>query len=526
MKKNLLLVSTILALGATSLTACGGGAESDPYKDLDFGVDISGTTISMLTPFGSEMQNQLEALVERWERITGVNVEIESKGSYDTLKSAIVSSASSKTYPNITFAYPDHMASYVGSDIILRLDTYLEKGANTKFDYASNSPEFKADDFYADYMAENKSVEFKEDGSGYILGIPFNKSTEVLTYNKTFFDWAAGENEAIHVPTTWDELDTISTLILNLMKNRGLYGKVLGKDNVVYESHDACVAATQDDEMFDFSEVMDPTTVSMENVTKAFRPLGRDSASNFFITTVRQYGGEYTTVDKSTRKGKILFNSEANRQALQEMQNRYNSNTFGIPATWGENKYCSGPFSALRCVMNIGSSAGADNNAPAGGKFDVSCAPILYKDASRKYVISQGTNLVLLDKGSNAERIASWELLKYLTKYVNGEFSANTGYFPSCDYAFQSDEYQEFFSYRPVSMTDKINLAAAKVNRDLYTAENTDWIKFVDAAFDGSSTVRSTVESAISLLTIGLNGQQQTPTKVLQDLYNELKDYQ
>ena len=525
MKKNLLFISSILALGATSLTACGGNA-NDPYKDLDFSVDISGTTISMLTPFGSEMQAQLEALIDRWERLTGVTVEVESKSGYDTLKSAITSSASSKKYPNITFAYPDHMASYVGSDIILRLDTYLEKGANTKFDYASASPEFKADDFYVDYMTENKSVEFKEDGTGYTLGIPFNKSTEVLTYNKTFFDWAAGENPAIHVPTTWDELDSVCELVLGLMETRGLYGKVLGKNNVVYVDHDACHAATGDDELFDFGEVMDPKTVDMANITKAFRPLGRDSASNFFITTVRQYGGEYTSVDKQTRKGKIEFNTKVNEDALKEMQDRYNAHTFGIPATWGESKYCSGPFSSLRCIMNIGSSAGADNNAPAGGKFEVSCAPILYKSADKKFVISQGTNLILLDKGTNAERVASWELLKYLSKYANGEFSANTGYFPACDYAFQSEEYQEFFSYRPISMTDKINLAAAKVNRDIYTAANTDWIKFVDAAFDGSSTVRSTVESAISLLTIGKNGVQQTPKQILQDLYNDLKDYQ
>lgn len=524
MKKSAILLVSLAAVGASCLTACGGG-NHDPYADLDFGVDIAGTTITMWTPFGAEMHAVTEGLVKKWSEVTGVTVEIEAKSGYDTLKGAISESASSKTYPNITFAYPDHMASYVGSDILLRLDTYFEKGSNTKFDYAKSEPAFKIDDFYTDYMRENQSVEFKEDGTGYTLGVPFNKSTEVMTYNKTFFDWAHEEDEGIVVPSTWDEVDSISAKILALMEKRGLYGKFLGDDNVVYNTQAECQAATGNREKFDFSQVVNPKNVDDGNRIKAFRPLGRDSMSNFFITTLRQWGGEYTTLDKKTRQGKILFDNDTTKTALKDMQDRYNNNVFGISSTWGENKYCSNPFSAMKCVMTIGSSAGADSNAPTGGRFDVDCKPIFYKDADKKYVISQGTNLILLDKGSNAERIASWELLKYLTKYANGEFAESTGYFPACDYAFKSEEYQSFFNFKPISMTDKINLAAAKVNRDVYTAADHHWIKFVDAAFAGSSTVRSRVESAVGLLTVGLNGVQQTPEKVVADMVNDLKDY-
>lgn len=522
MNKKLLLLSTF-AVGAACLASC--GQNHDPYADLDFSVDIKGASISMWTPFGAEMHAIVEELVKEWAEKTGVTVEIEAKSGYDTLKSAVSESASSKTYPNITFAYPDHMASYVGQDIILRLDKYFEMGGNTKFDYASDAPTFKISDFYTDYMRENQSVEFKEDGSGYTLGVPFNKSTEVLTYNKTFFDWAAGQDPEIVVPSTWTEVDTVGVKILNLLEDKGIYGKFLGTDNLVYDSHDACVAATGTDELFDFSNVVNPKTADASNRTRAFHPVGRDSMSNFFITSVRQYGGEYTTVDKATRKGKILFDSPQTLTALTDLQTRYNNNIFGIPGTWGESKYCSNPFSTLKCVMTVGSSAGADSNAPAGGKFSVSCAPIFYKDADKKFVISQGTNLILTDKGTNADRVASWELLKYLTKYVNGKFAADSGYFPACDYAFQSKEYQDFFNYKPVSMTDQINLAAAKVNRDFYSKESENWVKFVDAAFDGSSTVRTRVDTAVGLVTIGLNGKQQEPRKVIDDMVKDLADY-
>ena len=525
MKKRNLFIPIIAVSGAVAMLAsCSSG--HDPYANLDFDVDISGASITMWTPFGAEMHAVVEQYVEQWSAITGVTVEIEAKSGYDTLKSAVAESATSGSYPNITFAYPDHMASYVGSDILLRLDKYFAEGANTKYSFASDSPEFKISDFYTDYMRENQSVEFDENGDGYTLGVPFNKSTEVLTYNKTFFEFAAEIDPEIHVPATWDELDTMAEKILNLMETRDYYKHYVGIDKNIYDTNAAAVAATGEDALFDFHSVLDPKKVTSENSVYGFRPLGRDSLSNFFITSLRQYGGEYTTVDKATREGKILFNSNETKTALIDLQNRYNNHYFGIAGTWGESKYCSNPFSAMNCVMTIGSSAGADSNAPKGGKFDVACAPILYKDGSHKYVISQGTNLVLLDKGTNAERIASWELLKYLTKYANGGFAKDTGYFPTCEYAFNSAAYQSFFSKTPRSTSDKINLSAAKVNRDEYTNPSSNWTKFVDAAFDGSSTVRTAVESAIGLITIGLNGSQQTPEKVLTDLVNELSDYQ
>lgn len=525
MKKKIVLLLTTSLLSGIALSACGGSGR-DPYANLDFDEDIRGAKITMWTPFGSDMHAQVEYLVNRWSEKTGVQVVVEAKSGYDTLKSAISESASTETYPNITFAYPDHMASYVGSDILLRLDTYFEKGSSTKFDYAPENDVFAISDFYANYMDENQSVEFKEDGSGYTLGVPFNKSTEVLTYNTTFFDWAKTKDEGIFVPTTWDEVDIVCDKILAVMENNDVYGHFIGKDGKTYDTNEEVIAATDDDALFDFSQVIDPKKATDANRTFAFRPLARDSQANFFITTVRQYGGEYSSLDKATRKGKILFDSTEAKAGLKAMQDRYNANRIGIPQSWGEAKYSSNPFSALKCVMTVGSSAGADSNAPKGGKFDVSCAPVPFKDESNKYVISQGTNLILLDKGSNAERIASWELLKYLTKYANGEFSKKTGYFPSCDFAFQSEEYQGFFNENPKAMDAKINLAAAKVNRDVYTAPNTTWVKFVDAAFDGSSTVRTAVDTAMPLLFIGKNGRQYTPDEIVAQLYNSLSDYQ
>ena len=44
--------------------------------------------------------------------------------------------------------------------------------------------------------------------------LPFNKSTEVLYYNKTFF-----EENNLTVPTTWDEMEEVSNKITELLEN-------------------------------------------------------------------------------------------------------------------------------------------------------------------------------------------------------------------------------------------------------------------------------------------------------------------
>ncbi|MCR5079483.1 MAG: hypothetical protein K6B65_06190 [Bacilli bacterium] len=510
-------VAAFLTFAAT-LASCG-GHKSIAYE-VNLATDISGAKITMWTSFGSEMEAITESLIEEWSEKTGVNVVIEQKSGYDNLKSAVIESATSVTYPHITFGYPDHFASYVNSDILVRLDYYFENGATTKFDYAPAGDEFKTTDFYADYMRENQTIEYDESGKGYTLGVPFNKSTECLTYNSTFFDWAKTKDAAIVVPETWAQFETVSQKILDLLGSLDVYGHCIGVDGNVYTDNSAATKATGKDALLDFKTVQDPTNPK-SNKTSMFRVLGRDSTSNFFINTIRQWGGTYTIADKATRKGYIKFDSPEAKAGLSKMQEYYNKAYLGIAPSWGEAKYCSNPFTALGCVMTIGSSAGADSNAPKGDKFAISSAPIFYKDADKKYVISQGTNLCLLDTGTEKERVAAWELLKYLSKYNNGEFAAESGYFPACPYAYNSEEYQEFLTARAVSTVDKINLAAAKVNSEIYINEALGWDKFVDQPFDGSSTIRSKVGDLMTSFLI----DGKTADQIVADGYSQLSDY-
>lgn len=471
--------SALLVVGV--LSGCNGN-KVNPYT-VDFSVDISGAEISFWTGFGADINDVINSLISDFEEQTGVKVAYESKGGYDALKNAIDLSATSNKFPNVALGYPDHFAGYVKSNIIVRLDYYFENGATYTYgQYNEADRAFAMTDFYEDYMVENQSVEMKNETEGWTLGVPFNKSTEIMTYNKTFFDWAITRDSSITIPSTWEEMAVIGPKITTLLQP--FFGKVIGDDNQPYANSDAAAAAGAD-------VVLDMTTATAE----LFRPVSYDSQANLFITTVRQSGGTYTEVDHETGKGYLAYNSQETINGLQTLRNLFNAKVLGVPKVWEENKYSSGPFKECQTVMAIGSTAGVSNNAPSGAKFSLGAAPVPYSNADRKYVISQGTNLALLDRGTEKERVASWRLLQYLSKFANAEFVQNTGYFPSCSYAENDPDYQEFLNNPGFTTSEKIRSEVANVNSKVYVDDEQNWIKFVDAPFVGSAYVRIEVAS-------------------------------
>ena len=126
MKKSYksILTLPLLAMSISALTSCGGSRNNFAY-DLDFNVDVKGTTIQMWAGFGSEINGVLGSLFDEFERLTGVKVEYESKNSYADCLKAVNLSATSGDYPHVVVGYPDHFASYVKSDIIVRLYYYF-----------------------------------------------------------------------------------------------------------------------------------------------------------------------------------------------------------------------------------------------------------------------------------------------------------------------------------------------------------------------------------------------------------------
>jgi len=515
--KRFLKSATITSALLMTVAALSGCNPSRTF-DVDMTVDTRGVTIQFWTGFGAVINSTLEPMLADFTEQTGIIVEYEAKGGYDALQQAINLSATSESYPHLANGYPDHFAGYIASDIILRLDGFIEhdgdipevrdEGTATEF---IELPEFDIDDFYPAYMTENQTLEYDAEGNAYTLGIPFNKSTEVAVINTTAFDLFHAIDDTVKVPETWDEVETIGAKIKTIMTTRGYYGKVVGSDyNAYTDSTTFPVGVTQ---------IIDFKSVTADN----FRLISYDSQSNYFITGVRQFGGTYTEMDQQTRKGYVTFDNDGTRAMMTKMRELFDAGYIGIPQTWEETQYCSGPFTLAKSLMNIGSSGGVINAVPQANAFAVDAVAVPYASASAKTVISQGTNLALFDKGTNAEKVAAWKLLKYLTQYKNGKFAAGTGYYPTCVSSFESTEYQEYYNNVFTSAGDKVKIAAAKVNSEVYNGSGTSWSKFVDPGFVGSSYIRQEANFIMPELFYG--NPQKSVQQIIDYYYDVFSDY-
>jgi len=525
--KLLSVIAPVCLLSMVSLTGCGNGLGSADTDKLDVNVETRGTEIMMWTGFGDAVNKVLQPILDDFSAKTGITVKYETKGGYDNLQNAINLAASSKEYCNIAVGYPDHFAGYIQSNIQLRLDGLIknddqrvmagkdEEGYDVDKD---GIRKMNYEDFYADYKIENESLEHKSDGTGHVLGLPFNKSSEVMVYNAGFFNWVKTQDDLkdkIFIPTTWDEVKSVGQEVIKFLNEKNVYGKALYSNGQVYsgaEGDEAPVGATIVFQGKDLASADD------------FRFLSYDSTPNLFITLIRQFGGTYTELDKNVNlKGYAAFNDKKYREktleAMALMRDLGEKKILGIPATFNEKSYCSSPFKKYQSLLNIGSTGGLSNSI---GSFAVSCTTIPQVAGSEnKYVISQGTNLALFNKGSDAEKVAAWKLMIYLSQQANGEFAAGTGYFPTCKAATESDAYQAYLN-NSFGAAEKLTQEAAIINTVKYGSNS--WTRFVDPGFQGSSAIRAEATNIPVHVLFPEEGYM-TDQQILDAAYVVLRDY-
>ena len=521
--KRLKLFAPLAIVALLSLSSCGtplGEADTDL---LDVTVETRGVSISMWTGFGSSITSTLENIIQGFTEKTGIIVKHESKGGYDNLQNAIELATSTVSYANIAVGYPDHFAGYINSNIQLRLDGLIKN--DHKRAVGKDAQGFDVDkdgirilnygDFYDDYKPENESLEFRPNGEGYKLGLPFNKSSEAMVYNATFFDWAkqqADLKDSIFVPTTWAEVKTVGKAVKALFNSKNVYGKILASDGNVYETLPENV-----------TQVFDATKVA--NASE-FKLISYDSTANMFITLVRQFGGTYTEIDKTkTGVGYAAFNDASYKQktldAMAMVRDLDSEGLIGIPASFGESLYCSTPFKNGRSLLNIGSTAGVSNAITGSFTTKAAAIPQNEKLPETKFVISQGTNLALFNKGTDAEKVAAWKLMVYLSQQVNGEFAARTGYFPTCESATNSEVYQEYLdSFGGAEILQK---ECGILNAYTYGNASKGWKRFVDPGFGGSSAIRTEVGNIPGYIL--LSKDYANDQAILDAVYAKLPDY-
>ena len=316
-------------------------------------------------------------------------------------------------------------------------------------------------------------------GDGHMYTLPFSKSTEVLYYNKTFFEtnqeYFAGKG--IKTP------------------NQLAKGEYLTWDQM----YALCKAVKE----------KDPTCI----------PLGYDSEANWFITMCEQLGSPYTSPEQGN---KFLFNNDTNKQFVKEFRKWYQEGLVTTQEIHGG--YTSSLFTAqtgTKSYMSIGSSAGAKHQAPdkVNGEypFEVGITTIPQANPENPKVISQGPSICIFSKSNPQEVIASWLFVKYLTTSIDFQiqFSEASGYVPPLKSVMQDEYYLDLLADAN-GYKDGIAALSAQVCMD---QEKT---YFTSPAFNGSSMARDQVGilMKMALSTLGANNDQIVDT-AFQDALDE-----
>ncbi len=442
MKKRVLalLLVFVCVLGMAACGQGGAGTKAEANFDVpETGYDGNPVTITFYHTMGSNLKSVLDNYIVEFNKLyPNITVETTSVGGYDDVRDQISTEITVGNQPNIAYCYPDHVALYNLAKAVVTMDNLIDSTLTvTRADGTTEVLGLTADqkaDFIEGYYAEGTQF-----GDGLMYTLPLSKSTEVLYYNKTFFD-----QNGLTVPTTWAELAEVCAKI----------------------------------------KAIDPQSI----------PLGYDSEANWFINMCEQYKSPYT----SAKGDHYLFNNETNRNFVKEFRTWYEKGYLTTQTLYGA--YTSGLFTTLegtRSYMSIGSSAGATYQRPAAGTdgkypFEVGIAPIPQIDNNNRKVISQGPSVCIFQKSNPQEVVASWLFVKFLTTNVEfqAEFSMASGYVPVLKSVATHPVYADFIA----NADGGKNIAAlsAKVCLEQVDAY------YTSPAFNGSSTARDQVGTLLS----------------------------
>ncbi len=533
MKKSKLIATAFVGvLSAGALAGCG-------KKKAD---------VLMWTGFGSSYSVALEDVLGSFTNETGISVEHESQSGYDNLQNNMNNSIATESYPNIANGYPDHFAGYISNEIQVPLDDYI-KEYNEKHDTDLLS------DFYPEYMVENQTLGYDEDGNALTYGLPFNKSTEVLGYNNFFVQYAQSLHSELKVPETWAEIEAQGPKYREVMQSlasykdgegktvlgKWLYGtfdndseeaKKLPKNTLVDPASFETVDAIAEKDPKDYAPAGKEFLLDCSKVDMSlFRVISWDSADNMFITIVRQWGGEYTSYTKDDivyGHGWARFYDDDIKartvEALNYFKDMYDDKTFGLPEDMSSTaSYSSDSFLSNQCVFTVCSSGGLSYNIKEGYGRRFRVAPIPYKDADHKFVISQGTNLAVFEQGKEATKKKAFETIVALcTGELQSEWAVQTGYYPASKSAVV--EGSPYYKLIHEDQDTEVALAyqeSAIVNEENYMDEAKKWTKFVDPGFVGSSIIRNEVKTVPGIVFLG----EKSIESILEESYARLKVY-
>ena len=398
LKKRILtcaLTLATLAMASACVQGNGGGTDSADADLAKFDEQVAALgdlkqlscEVTFWHSMGKTNQAVLDTMITEFNKIyPGIKITHSAQGGYDDVKSNIADAIPAGTTPTMAYCYPDHVADYLPSDSVIKLDNFMNSTLIGLGVEANGLGDKGASDYISTYLSEGNNYTLNGKKLEGYYSMPFSKSTEVLFYNKDVFT----ENNWT-VPTTWDQMWTLCETIKS----------------------------------------------TYPDVT----PLGYDSDANFFITYCAQNNIPYTTGEGSEH---FLFNN-AQAKAFVTTIKGY-SCLAGQKGYWtsqaqlGSGTYTSTKFTNGEILMSIGSTGGTTYNVSSN--FSTGVAALPQSDKNNGKVIMQGPSICFMSDSTLAQRVGAWLFYKYATNTHNSAiWSSSTGYNPVRTSSFTDSAY-------------------------------------------------------------------------------------
>lgn len=392
MNKKMLALLLAGSMTATVLTGCSSKGEATK--------DNGGSSNATQTESGELASKVTEPVeISFWHAMSGVNEEAIQKITDDFMKKNPKVTVKLENQGKYTELFDKLMASAKSNQLPTiaqvysnRLSWYISKDlVEDLTPYMKDSETGFTQDDYNDIPQM-----FLDDGiwNNKQYAMPFNKSQMVLYYNKTMFDEAK-----VAVPTTWEEwADAAKKLTVD-------------KDGDGEPDVYGCVFA--------------------------------NNLSTDIIPWLKQAGG--TTMNEETNE--LYFNTPETKEAVEFLNGMIQDKTARLA---GDDKSANAPVQDGRAAMCVASTSALpyiEEGTMEGIEIDAAALPAHKTDDQLYY----GTNVTVFASGTEMQKQAAWEYIKYLTNTENtAYFAAQTGYIPVRKSAQQDPVFKAVLDAKPI----------------------------------------------------------------------------
>ena len=208
---------TSLALSAVLMTGLmtGCGSKNNASSEEIVTEITEPVEISFWHAMSGDLEKTLEKLTDKFmEANPNITVTLQNQSTYNDLQQKMTATlASPKDLPTLTQAYPHWMINAMQDELLVDLKPYIEN-------------ETIGSENYNDIL---EGFRTSSEIDGKIYGMPFNKSTEVIWYNKTLFD-----ELGLEVPTTFEEFAQVAKTIT---EKKGIVGAGFDALNNFYTTY-------------------------------------------------------------------------------------------------------------------------------------------------------------------------------------------------------------------------------------------------------------------------------------------------